>query len=120
MKLGGVHHVSINVSDNAAAAAFYTDTLGLDVLQRPDFGFAGTWLESSNGVQVHLIEVEGWVPPKGQHYAFAVDDLDAAIASMRDHGVEIGDPRDIPGTGARQAFTFDPSGNMVEFNESPA
>lgn len=118
MELGGVHHVSINVSDNAAAAKFYTETLGLEELSRPDFGIPGTWLKSANGIEVHLIEIEDWVPPKGQHYAFAVADIDAAIAEMRDKGIKIGDAKDIPGTGARQAFTFDPSGNMVEFNQS--
>jgi len=118
MELGGVHHVSINVSDNSAAAKFYTETLGLEELSRPDFGIPGTWLKSANGIEVHLIEIEDWVPPKGQHYAFAVADIDAAIAEMRDKGIKIGDAKDIPGTGARQAFTFDPSGNMVEFNQS--
>lgn len=116
--LGGIHHVSINVSDVEAATSFYVETLGLEKLDRPDFDVAGTWLRSANGVEIHLIEVAGWVAPKGQHYAFSVPDLDAAIASMRAKGVKIGDPRHIPGTGARQAFTFDPAGNMVEFNQS--
>ena len=118
MDLGGVHHVSINVTDNAEAAAFYTDVLGLEVMERPDFGFPGTWLKSANGIEIHLLEVDGWVAPKGQHYAFAVGDIDAAISHMRDKGIEIGDARDIPGTGGRQAFTFDPSGNMIEFNQA--
>jgi len=118
MELGGVHHVSINVSNNAAAAKFYTDTLGLEEIPRPDFGIPGTWLKSANGIEIHWIEIEDWVPPKGQHYAFAVADLDAAIGEMRDKGIKIGDAIDIPDTGARQAFTFDPAGNMVEFNQS--
>jgi glyoxylase I family protein len=118
MELGGVHHVSINVSDNEAAAAFYMDTLGLEQLPRPGFDVPGTWLKSANGVEIHLIEIEDWKAPKGQHYAFAVADLDAAITEIRDKGIKIGDAIDIPGTGARQAFTFDPSGNMVEFNQS--
>ena len=116
--LGGIHHVSINVSDVEAATSFYVETLGLERLPRPDFKVAGTWLRSANGVEIHLIEVADWVAPKGQHYAFSVPDLDATIANMRARGVEIGDPREIPGTSARQAFTFDPAGNMVEFNQA--
>lgn len=119
MDLRGIHHVSINVSDNEVAAEFYVKTLGLDVLARPDFGFPGTWLSSANGVQIHLIEVDGWVAPEGQHYAFAVDDVDASVASMRAAGCEIDDPVDVPGTTARQAFTSDPSGNIIEFNQPP-
>lgn len=112
-----MHHVSINVADNESARSFYTDTLGLEEIPRPDFGIPGTWLRAANGVEIHLIEIDGWVPPKGQHYAFAVADLDAAIADLRGRGHDIGDPVPIPGTGARQAFTFDPAGNMVELNE---
>jgi len=117
VNLGGVQHVSINVADVDAATAFYTEILGLEVLPRPDFAFRGTWLKSANGVEIHLIEVPGWVAPKGQHYAFQVDDLDAAIAEIRAAGHEIGDARGLPGTAARQVFTFDPAGNMVEFNQ---
>ena len=42
----GVHHVSLNVDDVAAATAFYTEVLGLVVRSdRPDFGFDGAWLD---------------------------------------------------------------------------
>ena len=39
MELGTVHHVSINVADVEGTAPFYTDVLGMEVLDRPDFGF---------------------------------------------------------------------------------
>ncbi|MEY2470503.1 MAG: Glyoxalase/Bleomycin resistance protein/Dioxygenase superfamily, partial [Actinomycetota bacterium] len=39
MESTGVHHVSINVDDVAAAVRFYTDVLGLTERDdRPDFG----------------------------------------------------------------------------------
>ena len=38
MQLDGIHHVSINVSDVPAAQDFYVNVLGLDLLDRPDFG----------------------------------------------------------------------------------
>jgi len=118
VKLGGVQHVSINVSDVATATSFYTEILGLETLPRPDFGFPGTWLKSENGVEIHLIEVAEWVAPVGQHYAFAVDDIDAVIVEIRAAGHEVGDAKGLPGTTARQAFMFDPAGNMVEFNQA--
>ena len=114
MELGAVHHVSINVADVGAAAPFYTDVLGMAVLPRPDFGFNGRWLRTPGGGEVHLIEVEGWVPPAGQHWAFRVDDIDTAVAELRERGVEVADPRPLPGTPARQTFFFDPAGNMIE------
>ena len=116
MKLGGVHHVSINVDDNDACRAFYLDVLGLRELERPDFGFAGTWLETADGTQIHLMETADHVAPKGQHYAFLVDDLDDAISGLADAGVKVGDPREIPGV-CRQAFFKDPAGNAIELNQ---
>ena len=115
MKLGGVHHVSLNVSDTEVAGRFYTDVLGLEVLPRPDFGFPGLWLEA-HGQQIHLIEVAEHEAPKGQHFAFAVDDLDAVMRELTEKGVEPQGPIEIPGVG-KQAFCFDPSGNMIEFNQ---
>ena len=51
----------------------------------------------------------------GQHFALLVDDLDAAVAELRDQGLEVSDPSPVgPG---RQAFTADPAGNMIELNQ---
>lgn len=114
MQPTGVHHVSINVTDVPAALAFYTGALGLtERADRPDFGFAGAWLDAG-GQQVHLIEA-GAPPNLGQHFALRVDDLDAAIAELRAAGHEVSDPSPV-GTG-RQAFLTDPSGNGVELNQ---
>ena len=117
MELGPVHHVSINCADVEATAPFYTEVLGMKTLERPDFPFNGRWLQTGGGGEVHLIEVEGWHPPKGQHWAFRVDDIDATVAELRDRGVEVKDPKALPGTTARQTFFFDPSGNMIELNQ---
>ena len=116
MKLSGVHHVSLNVGDLEKAAPFYTDILGLKVLPRPDFGFPGLWL-GAQGQEIHLIQTPDHVAPKGQHFAFKVDDLDETVEELKRHGLAVRGPFDIPGVTARQAFTFDPSGNMIEFNQ---
>jgi glyoxylase I family protein len=110
----GVHHVSINVHDTAAAVEFYTTVLGLSVrADRPDFSFAGAWLDLA-GQQVHLLEIE--VPPDhGQHFAIAVADLDEAVAEVRAHGVAVSDPS--PVGASRQAFLYDPSGNRIELHQ---
>jgi glyoxylase I family protein len=112
----GVHHVSINVDDLAAARSFYVDVLGFtERTDRPDFaGLDGAWLDVG-GQQVHLIV--GEVPDrKGQHYAVLVADLDATVATMREHGVRVSDPVEVA-TGL-QSFTRDPCGNMVEIHEA--
>lgn len=110
----GVHHVSLNVDDVDAAVAFYVDVLGLSVRRdRPEFGFGGAWLDAGDR-QVHLIE--GRPPPAlGQHFAFAVDDLVAAVAELRSRGVDVSDPEPV-GAGL-QAFLADPAGNLVELQQ---
>ena len=117
MQPRAVHHVSINVPDPDVARRFYVDVLGLtERTDRPDFGIGGAWLDAG-GQQVHLIEGD---PPTsvGQHFALAVDDLDAVITELRAKGVEVSDAMAVgPG---RQAFTHDPAGNMVELNQPPA
>src|SRR5665213_4171773 len=86
-----VHHVSVNVSAIDPAIAFYTDVLGGRVRgDRPDFGFAGAWIDLGAS-QLHLIEAP--TPPVlGQHFAIRVADLDAAVAELRHWGVSVNDP----------------------------
>lgn len=116
-KLGAVHHVSINVADVEATKPFYTEVLGLAEIPRPDFGFPGAWLRSPGGAEVHLLEVADWVAPKGQHWSFRVDDIDGTVSTLRDAGVKVKDPVAIGDTGGRQAFLFDPAGNMIELTQ---
>jgi glyoxylase I family protein len=113
MKPSGIHHVAICVRDADEAVTFYTGVLGLTVLERPDFGFGGYWLDAG-GQQVHLIEA---APPesKGQHFALWFGDLDAVVSELRGRGLDIRDPG---GIGAdRATFVLDPSGNAVELHE---
>ena len=111
----GVHHVSINVDDVAAAVAFYTDALGFTVRgDRPDFGFDGAWLDAG-AQQLHLIAAP--VPSSnGQHFAVRVADLDATITELRAAGIKVSDASPV-GTG-HQAFVNDPAGNLVELHQT--
>lgn len=114
MRPVGVHHVAINVDDFAAAMTFYVDVLGLEPrTDRPDFGFAGAWLDAG-GQQVHLVEAQ---PPsgQGQHFALTVEDLAATITELRGRGVTVSDA--FPVGTAHQAFLDDPAGNTVELHE---
>jgi catechol 2,3-dioxygenase-like lactoylglutathione lyase family enzyme len=120
IKPAGVDHVALNVPDVPGAIAFYTETLGLSQnFTRPDFGFAGAWLDTASGQQVHLIELAA--PPNlGQHFALVFDDLDEVVAELRGQGLEVTDPVDVGTTGRRQAFMSDPWGNGIELHQRPA
>lgn len=117
MRPQAIHHVSINVPDVEAAFRFYTDVLGFTPRDdRPDFGFGGAWLDAG-GQQLHL--VEGDAPDaKGQHFAVLVDDLDEAVAELRDRGVEVTDPFPVGDGPARQTFLADPAGNQIELHQT--
>jgi catechol 2,3-dioxygenase-like lactoylglutathione lyase family enzyme len=85
------------------------------VLPRPDFPFRGAWLGVGPTRQIHLVETD--VPDdRGQHVAFAVADLDAAIDELRAAGVEVQGPRPVGDGPMRQCFVRDPDGNRLELN----
>jgi glyoxylase I family protein len=115
MQVTGVHHVSLNVTELDRSLAFWVDVVGLVPVERPDLGFPGSWLAAGDQ-QLHLLAV-GRVPADvGQHFAVAVDDLDAAVGELREAGVEVSDPSVLP-TGARQSFCRDPDGNRLELHQ---
>ena len=113
----GVDHVAINVADVPGGIAFYTEKMGLvQNFTRPDFGFAGAWLDTANGQQIHLIEAA--VPNNvGQHFALAFEDLGAAVDELRARGLQVSDPVKVGTTGRQQAFTADPWGNGIELHQ---
>lgn len=115
MKLRGIHHVSINVSDLGQARQFYVDVLGLEELDRPELGVAGLWLKAG-AQEVHLLAIDSGQPLKEQHFAFEVADIASVQQALAAADVKVSQPSEIDGV-CRQAFTRDPSGNLIEFNQ---
>ena len=117
MKLLGVHHVAINVTDVDEAIAFYTDRLGMTPrTDRPELGVAGAWLDAGDQ-QLHLVQSTP-AESVGQHFALHIGDLDTAIAELRSEGIEVTDG--FPVGTSRQAFLNDPSGNTIELHQPAA
>ena len=128
MHLNKLDHSALVVRDLERSSWFYGEVLGLEEVPRPsNFTFRGRWFQGSN-FQLHLILAEDTTAPAGfaeageaariglaHHLAFEVDDLDAALAHLRAHNIEIvGGP--IPrGDGVIQAYVYDPDGNFLEF-----
>jgi catechol 2,3-dioxygenase-like lactoylglutathione lyase family enzyme len=110
-----IQHVALEVRDLGEAIAFYA-LLGLTPTDRPaSFGDDGAWL-AAGSAQLHLtVKENADAAETSQHVAFQVDDTDASVAELREHGVLIPDAFDI-GAG-RQAFLRDPSGNLIELNQ---
>ncbi|MBM3877819.1 MAG: bleomycin resistance protein [Verrucomicrobia bacterium] len=115
MKLSGLHHVSILVTDMARARKFYRDTLGMREIGIPStFPGAGLrvhWFELGDE-QVHLIPTPQPDSFSQRHYAMHVDDAQAAREELRRKGVETAETVPIPG--ADRFFIRDPDGNRIE------
>jgi methylmalonyl-CoA/ethylmalonyl-CoA epimerase len=128
-------HLGISVSNLEESVKWYTETLGFEPVKRldlPEVRFRVAILEY-RGFGVELIEVNGsakyplaWNEPGPQHkiqgivhFAFRVDDLDAAEKVLRTRGARFAcEPTVLEGLGIRYFHVFDNDGNLIEFGQS--
>ncbi len=83
-KVLGFDHVSVIVQDAKASLEFYQSLLNLPLLNRPDLGFPGYWLDLFAGQSLHIMELdnpnEGSVRPehggRDFHFALRVSSID--------------------------------------------
>ncbi|MER8393615.1 VOC family protein [Mesorhizobium sp. M1340] len=102
---------NIDTQDIAAAKPFYQDVLGLDL--KMDMGWIATYgSQETMSVQVSFM-AEGGSGTPVPDISIEVDDVDAALESMRTTGfvIEYG-PADEP-WGVRRFFVRDPFGRLV-------
>ena len=119
-------HTSIFVSDMAESIAFYTERLGLTLLEGPlhypgnaDMAFVG-----DRNAYVELVyDLEAHAPyelgNRYEHLAIEVDGpLAAEVERLRAAGVKIlKEPTSSPGGGRAIAFVEDPNGIPIELLE---
>ena len=107
-------HICIPEERLQEALLFYTEVIGLQLIDRPPvFSKPGYWLAVA-GIELH-IGVEPALPRTSRHSAFEVKNVQAAKAYLASKNVEIIPETVIPG---RQRFAFyDPFGNRMEFLE---
>ena len=127
MKVKKLLHTRMRVSDMDQTIAFYTDVLGLEVLERKTSprGSHLAFLRVPNSDE--LIELCSF-PPSGPvrvqedlvHLAFQVENLDDTIASLNKKGVRITDGPTNTSSGSRFIFIDAPDGYEVELIERPA
>ncbi|MEX0762232.1 MAG: VOC family protein [Dehalococcoidia bacterium] len=114
IKVNTVNHHGVPVKDRNAAFKFYKDLLGLDILPSMVDSPNIVWMGAADGTMVHLIEPNASGKMAEHHYAYEVEDFDAALQVMRDEGYEIDGPGERH-DGQRYFFVRDPDGNRVEF-----
>ncbi len=108
-----VDHIHIAVAPERLEEArlFYTDIIGLKLIERPNhlFSTKGYWFNIGD-IQLH-IGVESQLPVSSRHTAFEVTDVDSALDYLKDKVKILPEP-EIPG---RRRFAFlDPFGNRIE------
>jgi lactoylglutathione lyase len=127
MKVKKLLHTRMRVSDMDQTIAFYTDVLGLEVLERKTSprGSHLAFLSVPNSDE--LIELCSF-PPSGPvrvqedlvHLAFQVESLDDTIASLNQKGIRVTDGPTKTSSGSRFIFIDAPDGYEVELIERPA
>lgn len=125
--LDGFHHVAVICSDYPASKAFYTETLGFEVLDENYREARDSYkcdLALPDGSQIELFSFPGAPArpsrPEAQglrHLAFRVKDIDAAVAKLNARQVACEDIRTDPYTGKRFTFFQDPDGLPLELYE---
>ncbi|TKB72357.1 MAG: VOC family protein [Nitrospira sp.] len=126
MKVTKLLHTRMRVSDMEQTIQFYTDVLGLEVLERKvsPRGSHLAFLKVPNSEE--LIELTSF-PPSGPvtvqedlvHLAFQVESLDDTIASLNAQGVKITDGPTQSSSGSRFIFIDAPDGYEIELIERP-
>ena len=127
LQLQRVHHIAIICSDYQRSKYFYTQLLGLEIIrevyrnQRRSFK-----LDLALNGQ-YILELFSFPDPPGRpsgpeacglrHLAFAVADLDKAVAALNSRGVETEPARTDEYTGRRFTFFADPDGLPLELYE---
>jgi lactoylglutathione lyase len=124
MKVKKLLHTRMRVSDMEQTINFYTNILGLEVLERKvsPRGSHLAFLKVPNSEE--LIELTSF-PPSGPvkvqedlvHLAFQVDNLGDTIASLNAQGVKITDGPTQSSSGSRFIFIDAPDGYEIELIE---
>ncbi|MTI41118.1 SMU1112c/YaeR family gloxylase I-like metalloprotein [Fulvivirga lutimaris] len=122
-----IHHIAIICSDYEKSKAFYTDILGLTVIQE-------VYRKERNSYKLDLalngeyvIELFSFPNPPQRptqpeatglrHLAFEVDNIDQVAAHLKSNGVEAEPIRVDEYTGKKFLFFFDPDDLPLELYE---
>jgi glyoxylase I family protein len=127
MNIRGIHHVAILTDDYEKSKTFYTGVLGFTILKetyREERKSYKLDLEIAGVYQVELFsfpeykERASFPEAKGlRHLAFAVEDIEAAVDELIQHGVDVQGIRTDEITDKRFCFFYDPNGQPLELYE---
>ncbi|MFK4998356.1 VOC family protein [Bacillus sp. N9] len=123
MKIKGLHHISLAVTDLQKSKQFYGSVLGLKELKRPNFEFAGAWFELGEK-QLHLIvcpeseslRESGEIITADTHIALSVEaNYGDVLQYLNKHHVPNYE-NTTTRSGYTQIFCLDPDRHIIELN----
>lgn len=115
-----IHKIAVVTDDVEGAVKFYTETLGLEVMERfsneddEDYVFL-----KGGDIKLELMPVKSMQAPLGFHHiSFEVESVDAAYEELKAKGVKIiREPFDAGARGIRLAFFEGPNGVRLQLFE---
>jgi catechol 2,3-dioxygenase-like lactoylglutathione lyase family enzyme len=131
MPITELNHYLLVAKDLERTKDFYQKVLGLELAERPDFGFPGYWLKTGDDICVHLASQEPNETrdmfllkkhPRGtagsgsvDHIAFLAKDAAEVRSRIQKHNVEM-HFRSFPDAKLFQIFLKDPDEVTIELN----
>jgi catechol 2,3-dioxygenase-like lactoylglutathione lyase family enzyme len=131
MPVTALNHYLIVSKNLERSKKFYQEVLGLDLAERPDFGFPGYWLKTGDNICVHLASQEPneirdqfllKKHPKGtngsgsvDHIAFLAQDPEGVRNRIQKNKVDM-HFRSFPDAKLFQIFLKDPDDVTIELN----
>lgn len=125
--LQSIHHIALICSDYARSKHFYTQILGLDVLQEVYRSERESFKLDLALHGQYVLELFSFPNPLARptqpeacglrHLAFAVDQLDAVVLQLQAQGISTEPVRVDAYTGKRFTFLQDPDGLPIELYE---
>ena len=127
MDIKAIHHVAILTDDYERSKSFYTDVLGFEMLKetyREERKSYKLDLAINGQYQIELFsfpeykERASFPEQKGlRHLAFAVDDIETAVAELIAKDVDVQGIRTDELTNKKFCFFYDPNGQPLELYE---
>lgn len=120
-KVIGFDHVSIIVKNADASLDFYQNLLNVELLDRPNLGFPGYWVDLHAGQSLHIMQldnpVEGIQRPehggRDYHFALRVDSINEFVKKLD----KMQKPYTLSRSGRKALFTKDLDNNSLELFE---
>jgi glyoxylase I family protein len=127
MKLENVHHIAIICSDYPKSKKFYTEILGLEIVQEIYREARDSYKLDLSLNGKYIIELFSFPNPPTRpsrpeaaglrHLAFEVTDIHASVQHLNQHGVETEPIRIDEFTQKKFTFFADPDGLPLEIYE---